>query len=137
VYPSPDPPSEDKFSIDLDLKSHTSRVAFTQALVRTILSDLHGMEEYALWSNDRVLYIPTRNGQGRVCIETRVRRYADWGEGIERDARDIRLTYRQMLPNGDFILKMRDVRLKGPILNILRRVRKAALEGLGQLEGAS
>lgn len=121
-------------SPQFDPNDATSRAALTQAITNTILFDLHGMEEDAGWSKDRVLYIPTRTGAGRVCIETRVPRGVLWTAGLARGSKNIRLTYREQQARGDFIHRMRDVRLVGSIAGITTRVRNAAIEGLGILE---
>jgi hypothetical protein len=108
------------------------RTAVAVSVARTILEDLHGMEEYALWSMNRVLYVPVRE-TGRVCVETRVPRGADWASGYRQGYTNIQIIHRIIRADCDTIHHVRDVRLRGTVESITRRVRKAVIEGMGSL----
>ena len=107
------------------------------AAVAEMLLGMGAMEEYATWTKYRVLYIPVRE-TGRVCVRIPVVRgdpplpwglvESDWG------VRNIQLSYRHRLWDQDRILRIRDVRLQGDITGIVRRVRAATLDGMGQVE---
>lgn len=109
------------------------RRAVAVSVVRTILEDLHGMEEDASWSINRVLYVPVSE-TSRVCVDTRVPRGSDWASGYRQGYTNIRIFHRVLLRGDcDTICNIRDVRLMGTVESITRRVRKAVLEGMGSL----
>lgn len=124
AWPPFDKPPFDRFDLH-------SRRELAMSVVRTVLEDLNGIEEDAMWSKYRVLYIPERNG--RVCIDTRVPKGMPWNDGVAGHLTSFHLSYRiyRGEENGDLILKVREVRWKGSVGAITRRVRDAALEGLG------
>lgn len=108
-----------------------ARRRLARSVVSTVLEDLNGMEEDAVWSRYRVLYVPERNG--RVCIDTRVPRGTPWDDGVVGHLTSFQLSYRiyRGEENGDLVLKVRDVLWKGSVEGITQRVRNATLEGLG------
>lgn len=111
-----------------------ARRAVAESVARTILEDLNGMEEDAVWSRNRVLYVPVREA-GRVCVDTRVPRGSEWRSGHGYEYTTIRISHRIRQPDdrGDTITLIRDVRLTGTVESIARRVRRAVLEGVGSL----
>ena len=110
------------------------RQDLAKQIVQTILQDLDGMEEYAEWSSDRVLYIPLPHKTTcRVCIETRVGLLSDWAAGIKPNVRNIRITYRCREHHKDSVIRVRTVRLVGDIPSITKRVRSVIHQGFGIL----
>ena len=114
-----------------------ARRRLAQSVVRTVLEDLNGMEEDAVWTKNRVLYVPEQNG--RVCIDTRVERGKEWDDGIGYEYVTFSMSYRVHREGdaGDLLLRIREVRLSGTVESITRRVRNAMLEGLGVVAAAT
>lgn len=114
-----------------------ARRRLAQSVVRTVLEDLNGMEEDAVWTKNRVLYVPGQNG--RVCIDTRVERGKEWDDGIGYEYVTFAMSYRVHREGdaGDLLLRIREVRLSGTVESITRRVRNAMLEGLGVVAAAT
>lgn len=108
-------------------------------IVSDMLFRLGAMEEDAAWTRFRVLYVPVRE-TGRVCVSipvVRGRPSHPWGTvESEWGVRTIQLTQRVRVDDRDRILRQRDVRLKGDIPGIVRRVRSALLTGLGEVEAS-
>ena len=112
------------------LDPHIRRM-LAMSVVRTVLEDLNGMEEYATWTTYRVLYVPV--GDGRVCIDTRVPKGAPWDYGVAYNMTSFQLSYRihRGEGNGDLFLRTREVMWKGHVEDITLRVRNAMIEGIG------
>lgn len=111
------------------------RARMVGAVAYTLLS-MGAMEEYASWTRYRVLYVPVQKAR-RVCVRIPVVRGSPshpWG-AVESEwgLRTILLSHRIRVNDADLILGQREVRLKGDIEGIVRRVRDAVLDGVGKL----
>jgi len=116
----------------------SDRAAMVGAVADMLLG-MGAMEEDATWTRYRVLYVPVLD-TGRVCVRipvVRGRPSRPWGTvESEWGVWTIQLTYRVRVDDHDRIIHQRDVRLKGDIPGIVRRVRSAVLEGIGQVKAS-